>query len=489
MSPDEIASALLRFRHDALGFARWAFPWGTGVLADYSGPLDWQAEELQAVSAVRPDNPIQRAAASGHGIGKSAVTSMIILWAMATYPRAQGIITANTEQQLKSKTTVELSRWFYMSPLTALFKMTKTALFAKDPTYENVWRCDFIPWSERNPEAFAGLHNRGRRQFMIFDEASAIHDEIFDSASGFMSDANTERLWLLFGNPTRNTGYFRECFPPDGRWQRLWTTRQIDSRTVPLSDKELIAQLAKIHGEDSDYFRVRVAGQFPQAETEEFISRTLARKAARRKAPTTDSPIVFGVDVARYGEDTTVVYIRQGLDGQTLGWHEWSGQSTTRTAHRVAELAAKYRPALVAVDEGGVGGGVVDQLLNLRVPRVLGVQFGSKPYGLAPGVRFANRRAELWWQLREWLRRGGAIPLDDGLVEELCSVYTKRPKAEAASDKILLESKAEIKARGGRSPNIADALALTFAAPVVAAPSPLDTTFVPRYDPIDKIQG
>jgi len=486
-SPDEVAAALLRFQHDAYGFALWAFPWGRGVLADAKGPLEWQAEELRAVSAVRPDSVVRRAVASGHGIGKSAVTAIITLWAMSTYPDTRGVITANTEKQLQTKTFAELSRWFHLSPLTGLFDLTATALYAKDPRHSKTWRCDIIPWSERNPEAFAGLHNKGRRQFLIFDEASAISDTIFETASGALTDKGTERLWLLYGNPTRNTGYFRECFPPDGRFHGQWTTKQIDSREVPLSDKDLLAQWAKTYGEDSDFFRVRVAGQFPESNTLEFIPRKLAREAARRKAQPQAGPVVLGVDVARYGDDSTVVYVRQGLDGRSVGWFEWTEQSTVRTAHRIAELAAKYRPALIAVDEGGVGGGVVDQLLTMRTPHVVGVQFGGKPYGLTPGVKFMNRRAELWWQLREWLRRGGAIPLDDGLVEELSTVCQKRPKAEASADKVLLESKAEIKARGGRSPNIADALALTFAVPVFDGPSSLDSARVPRYDPIERV--
>ena len=156
---------------------------------------------------------IQLAVASGHGIGKTALVSWIILWAISTKPDARGVVTANTETQLKTKTWAELGKWFHMFIGKDFFSLTATALFAKDSAHERTWRIDMVPWCERNTEAFAGLHNKERRILVVFDEASAIPDVIWETTEGALTDANTEIIWCVFGNPTRNTGRFRECFP------------------------------------------------------------------------------------------------------------------------------------------------------------------------------------------------------------------------------------------------------------------------------------
>ena len=466
MTPEELARFLLKFRHDPVGFAQVMFPWGQGLLKDFPGLLEWQINIAGEAAKVRPDRVVQLAVASGHGIGKSALTAILTLWMVSTFPDTRGVITANTETQLKTKTFAELSKWFYMSPLPEIFTLTATSMYAKDPEHEKTWRVDIVPWSERNPEAFAGLHNRGRRQFMIFDEASAISDVIFEVASGFLTDKETERLWLMFGNPTRGTGYFRECFPPDGRFRDSWTTRNIDSRTVPISDKDLIEQLVAQYGEDSDYIRVRVRGEFPLGNTLEFIPRDLARKAAQAPDPhgTEGSPLVMGVDVARSGTNDSAVVLRRGLNAR-IGAFRWNGASVVETAERVARLADRYQPDVILVDAGGVGGGVLDALHNFGYMNAMGVQFGSKPLGLAPGVRPLNRRVEMWYMMKEWLRNGGVIPDDDHLIEELCSPCQKVSTSEKMADYLMLESKQEMAARGAPSPDMADALALTFAVP------------------------
>jgi hypothetical protein len=215
---ESLVEWLALVRDDPLAFVLGAFPWGEPdtPLAKFSRPLDWQCEVLEYLRTglLTPHAAICRATASGHGIGKSALVSMIIIWAMMTFPDTKGVITANTETQLKTKTWAELGRWFNLCWFgREFFKLNATSLVSKDESRERTWRVDMIPWSKTNPQAFAGLHNSGKRQFMIFDEASEIEDIIWETAEGFLTDLDAQRFWLAFGNPTKNSGRFREAFP------------------------------------------------------------------------------------------------------------------------------------------------------------------------------------------------------------------------------------------------------------------------------------
>jgi hypothetical protein len=205
----------------------YAFPWGEPgtALAHLDGPRTWQRETLEEIGAqlrrlpdpenTTPDDVwevIQKAVASGHGIGKSALIAMLVMWALSTMEDTRGVITANTEKQLQTKTSPEIAKWHRMAINAHWFIYTTTALYSADPEHEKTWRFDLIPWSEHNTEAFAGLHNEGKRLVLLFDEASAIADKVWEVAEGALTDALTEILWLVFGNGTRATGRFRECF-------------------------------------------------------------------------------------------------------------------------------------------------------------------------------------------------------------------------------------------------------------------------------------
>lgn len=240
MSPDEIRSEVIadlgRFTHDPLGFLLWAFPWSVAgtVLADEDGPDEWQREQLASIGASLREDPhrlIQDATASGHGVGKSSQVAWLILWSLMTHEDTRGVVTANTDGQLRSKSWPELAKWYHLlqfDVLRELFTLEATSIHSSQAGHERNWRIDAIPWSERNTEAFAGLHNAGKRTILLFDEASAIIDAIWETASGGMTDAGTELLHLAFGNPTRNAGRFKEVIA--GRFRHQRTHRQIDSR-------------------------------------------------------------------------------------------------------------------------------------------------------------------------------------------------------------------------------------------------------------------
>jgi hypothetical protein len=455
--------------HDPYRFVLLAFDWGKGELDSHEGPDDWQKDILCAIRdrIVSASEAIQISVASGHGPGKSALVSWLILWAMATVSDTRGIVTANTESQLRTKTWAELSKWHRLCICRDWFALTATAIYAADAAHERTWRIDAVPWSETRTEAFAGLHNKGRRIIVLFDEASAIPDVIWETTEGALTDEGTEIIWGAFGNPTRNSGRFRECF---GRFRHRWITRQIDSRIAKLTNKTQIEQWINDYGEDSDFVRVRVRGVFPRAGSMQFISSEVVHAAAFRDREAEHGfhdPRVMGVDVARFGDDRTVIRIRIGRDARSIPPIKLRGADTMQVAARVIEEAERHHVDAIFVDGGGVGAGVVDRLRLLRKP-VIEVQFGAAAdRSVVTGegtIAFANKRAEMWGLMREWLA-GGTIDDDPELMADLIGVeygYT----IKNGRDAIQLEKKSDMKKRGLASPDDGDALALTFAYPV-----------------------
>ncbi len=462
-----------RFARDPLGFIRSVFPWGRPgtVLAQERGPRDWQAEILQEIGRRLQANAqagiseaIRVAVASGHGVGKSALMAWIKLWALASFVDAMTMITANTEQQLRTKTWPQVVKWFNLMDGRERFSLGETAIVSRQKGHEKTWRGDRVTWSEHNTEAFAGLHNLRRRIVLLFDEASAIADNVWEVAEGALTDEDTEIVWIVFGNPTQSSGRFRECF---GKFRARWITRQIDSRSVPGTNKAQIAQWVEDYGEDSDFVRVRVRGEFPRIGSSQFIGPELV-EAARRREPVSHlhDPLVIGVDVARHGDDRTVIFFRRGRDARTIAPIRLRIPDLMQVAARVAEAARTHGADAVYVDMG-MGAGVVDRLLQLNVPGVIGVEFGGASQGGGrvdgQGANYANKRAEMWGELRAWLAHG-AIPDDAELADDLVG-----PEYSFNSrDQIQLERKEDMKKRGLASPDMGDALALTFAYPAQA---------------------
>ena len=439
---------------DPLKWVFAAFAWGEGELKEFSGPQDWQREILEGVrdKLYRPDEAIRLAIASGHGIGKSALVSWIILWAITTCTDMKGVVTANTETQLKTKTWAEVAKWHRLCLWRNWFRCTATALFSSDPTREKTWRIDMVAWSERNTEAFAGLHNQGKRVLVVFDEASAIHDLIWEVTEGALTDENTEIIWAVFGNPTRNSGRFFECFH---RFRHRWACRKIDSRTAAITNKAQIAQWAEDHGEDSDFFKVRVRGEFPASSAEQFISSGVVAAAVDRSCPPDgSSPVVIGVDCARFGDDQSVILVRQGR--KVLEVIKLRGKRGTDLARKVFETSRRHGADALFIDGGGVGASTCDALHAMEV-RHFEVGFGERAEDNGDNG-FANRRAEMWGRMKSWLERAD-IPNDPELIADLGGPeysYDRRMR-------VVLEKKDDMKARGLASPDVGDALAVTFA--------------------------
>ena len=453
------------FRHDPAGFARFAWP-GLELKEWQSELLGYIGEKLRE-GELTTQEVIQTAIASGHGIGKSAVVAILILWAITTESDTIGVVTANTENQLKTKTWAELSRWYNKFRYKHWFKFTATALFSSDPEHEKHWRIDMIPWSERNTEAFAGLHNKGKRILLIFDEASAIPDAIWEVSEGALTDEHTEIIWAVFGNPTRNTGSFYNCF---GKFRHRWRIRNIDSRNVEGTNKAQIQKWIEDYGEDSDFVKVRVRGEFPSAGTNQLIS-TVNVEVARRNQLHPDEfmsqPVIIGVDVARFGTCESVICARKGR--KQVYQKAFLGLDTVQLAMRIAEA---YRDlggsGTIIVEENGVGGGVIDTLRNLGYP-VVGLISGK---AAEDKDIFFNNTAESWFKMMKWFELGADIIDDPILAEQL----TSREYFYTSKSQLRLQDKEDLEV----SPDRADALAITFAHTV--HPNVIQQSFEPSHE-------
>ena len=460
-------------KDDPEAFVLFAFPWGQQgtPLAQFSGPRKWQREVLRKVAAHIAKNKtatgyevLRMATASGRGIGKSALVSWLILWMLTTRIGSTIIVSANSEAQLRSVTWAEVTKWLSLLLNSHWFEVSATRVMPAKWLAEIVerdlkkgtryWSVEGRLWSEENPDAYAGVHNFDG-VMVIFDEASGIPDPIWSVTAGFFTENTPNRFWLAFSNPRRNEGYFYECFNAK---REFWQTQNIDARQVEDTDKAVYEQIIAEYGADSSQAKVEVYGEFPSDGDDQFIAPRIVDEAmARTRYKDESAPRVIGVDPARSGADSTVIVVRQGRD--VVAIKRYRGEDTMATVGRGIDAIEEFNPALTVIDEGGLGYGILDRLKEQRY-KVRGVNFGWKAKN---PVMWGNKRAEMWGDMREWLRTA-SIPHDRLLKSDLCGPHTK----PNSSGTIFLEGKKEMKARGQASPDAADALAVTFAYPLAS---------------------
>ena len=456
---------------DLEAFVLYAFPWGVKntPLAKFSGPRKWQREVLRDVTDhIRAQkgkvnfDTIREAVSSGRGIGKSALVSWLVLWMLTTRIGGSVVVSANSENQLRSVTWAELTKWAAMLINSHWWEISATKLVPAKWLTDLVerdmkkgtryWACEGKLWSEENPDSYAGVHNQDG-MMLIFDESSGIPDPIWDVGAGFFTENTPDRYWFAFSNPRRNTGYFFETFNAK---RAFWKSRTVDARTVEDTDKAVYEQIIAEYGEDSTQAKVEVYGEFPSAGEDQFIGSMLVDDAMKRpKWKDMTAPIVLGVDPARGGADATVIAVRQGRDIVKI--LRYQGEDTMTIVGRVIDAIEEFKPALTVIDEGGLGYGILDRLTEQRY-KVRGVNFGNKA---KHSIAFGNKRAEMWNDMRNWLK-SASIPQDRQLKADLTGP-TKKPNS---SGTIFLEGKKEMKARGLASPDAADAICVTFAFPV-----------------------
>lgn len=470
---------------DPYGFVLAMYPWREpGPLEGHDGPDTWQRDFLialgQQVIARGFDGQaavaaIRYAVSSGHGIGKSVIVAWLVDWLMSTRPHCQGTVTANTITQLQTKTWAAIQRWTKLCKTGHWFTLNSERMYRTG--YKESWFCAPQSSKEENSEAFAGQHAADSTSWYIFDEASAIADKIYEVAEGGLTDG--EPMLFLFGNPTRSQGSFHAaCF---GTMRHRFHPIVIDSRTSRFTNKQQIAEWIQDYGEDSDFVRVRVRGLPPSASDLQFIGSHLVSAAqAATVAILPDEPLIAGLDLARGGSDECVIRFRRGKDARTIAPIRVPGEKARDSMQMVTLvtdiLGKSYdgrKVAMLFVDAtgGSIGGPIADRLRQLGHSNVIDVQFG----GESPDPKIANMRAYMWSKLRDWLAAGGAIDTMAGLEIDLTGPGYFHDK----QDRLLLESKEQMKKRGLDSPDDGDALALTFAQ-VIRVDQPAAQPYRPR---------
>lgn len=470
------------YKDNPYNFVMFAFPWGQKgtPLEKLKGPRPWQKKYLEEVAQSIKENHkrqslglkpevFKAATISGRGPGKSTLVAWLALWQLSCQLGSSVIVTANTHSQLVSKTFAEIDVWLTLAINRYWFEATQTKI-SPAPWFADAvkkglsigsqyWYIDGVLWNEDNPDGFVGAHNR-YGMMLLYDEASGIPQPIWTASRGFFSDISDYRFWLVFSNPRSNAGPLFECFH---KFRDDWHLTQIDSRTIDDLDQKENEELIRQFGEDSDEARVEVKGQFPKTGDRQFISRAAVTDATHRELDRYDdhAPLLMGVDPARFGDDSTVIRFRRGRDARSIPAVTLKSMDNVEVANRVIELIEKFNPKAVFIDSGG-GAGIID-ILRHRGFKPHECDFGGK----STKDKYSDHRTEMWGDMRDWIP-GAMLPrpvvtdmkhADTKLIDDLCA-----PEYEyfGREDKLKLESKEKMKKRGFKSPDNADALALTF---------------------------
>jgi len=409
-------------------------------------PDPWQLDVLRALA--RGYNRL--AIRSAHGVGKTALASWIMLWFSATRAPYKCICTAPSAPQLFDALWPELLGWIGKLPQgwRDLWHITSDHITLKSDA-----ECFISARTSRaeQPEAMQGIHSQNI--LLVADEASGIAEPVFEAASGSMSSANA--ITLLIGNPVRSTGFFWRCFMIE---RDRWYTRQVTGAESPRVSPGFMREMAERYGTDSNAYRIRCLGEFPVSDDDTLIGAELIDSAMTRDVPLDLTvPEFWGLDVARYGTDSSVLIKRRGncVIEPPRRWRNLDLMSLAGAVKREYDLSANSRPTLVAVDSIGLGAGVCDRLAEQQVP-VLAVNVSEQPSVVG---RYVRLRDELWDRCREWLAsRVVRLPKDDRLRDGLAS-----PRFTFDSNgRLRVESKDSMRSRGLASPDEADALNLTF---------------------------
>jgi phage terminase large subunit len=438
-------------------------------------PWSKQREILESVR----DHP-RTAVRSCHGVGKTAIAARAALWFLATHPRSRVITTATTWNQVETQLWREIHQAHALADGHVGGKLTSTRLDLGPDWFA-------IGFSTDRPERFQGHH--ADYLLLVVDEASGVDDSIFEAAQGFFTAAGA-RL-LMIGNPTQLSGEFFDAFHTKRAAYSLISMGAFDTpaftgEDVPadvlrvLPTEQWVADMRALYGETSPLWDVRVLGQFPSTADDTVIALGDIERA-HRFTTEPSSPVVVGVDVARFGSDETVIAVRRGRHVRLA--EILSGRDTMEVVGAVVRTVSGIKveridfPTIV-VDDVGVGGGVTDRLRELlaerrHTDRIRLVAFNG---GSRPRMRddYPNRRSELWFQFAEELKTVDLDP-DEQLAADLVA---PKYKLDSAGRRVV-EAKADTKKRLGRSPDRADAVLMTFAAAPVASLPPDDG---PEYD-------
>ena len=445
-------------------------------------PSKQQIELLQAV--VKAKRVTVR---SGHGTGKDATGSWIALWFLCTRPYAKVVVTAPTNRQLRDIFLAEISKWLRRSVVSEEFVVRKDSIQHKEAPKE--WWLRLISPSiratkEEQAETLAGLH--GDHLLIIVDESSGIPDPTFVPLEGALTQPDNKVL--LIGNMTKNSGYFYDThFHSVIRedWLRLhW-----DSRKSTNVDSSMPLYFAKKYGEDSNVFRIRVEGNPPLQDETTLIPLWTAEQCVGSEFEVAeDEPLYLGVDVARYGDDSSIILPRRGL--QIKPWETFRKLNTIDLGGFVMQTYQDLDASGCAIDVIGVGAGVSDWLEKHKMKNLYQVNVALASSDI---TKYSRLRDELWCKVRDNCLLGKYSFPDvkvngepESLGQQLASELATVRYSFNAHGGYIIESKKDLKARGIPSPNIADALGLTeyfanSATKVFGEKKPVEEDFHSKY--------
>lgn len=440
---------------------------------------DWQSEVLQAAAAgalglkggaVNPDGLNRIALKASKGPGKSTVLSWIGWWFLACFPHPKVVCTSVSGDNLSDGLWTEFAKWQARSPmLQGMFTQSAERIIAND--HPDTWWCSARQWAktanaDQQADTLAGIH--ADNVLILIDESGGIPDGVVAAAEAGLANADPTQgkhaLLVQAGNPTHTIGpLYRACT----RERALWWVKEISGdpddpkRAKRVSIQWAREQIQKWGSREHPFVLVNVLGKFPPGQSNTLIGVNDAEEATQRTVVERDyylEPKVLGVDVARFGDDRSVICMRQGR--ACFRPKVFRNLDTQELAGQVAMVIERHSPDACFVDiTGGVGAGVYDRLRALGF-NVTPVEFAGKPLS----NRYKNKRAEMWFLMADWIKAGGAIPDDGELLAELTAPTYKFDSA----GRLQLEAKETMKERGLPSPDKGDALALTFAFPVMA---------------------
>lgn len=438
-SENPFVDFIKKYRHDPVAFVKNIFK---------AEPDEWQTQFLEAIR----DNNRRISVRSGHGVGKSTAASWAMLWYLLTRYPAKVVVTAPTSSQLFDALFAEIKRWVKeMPPALRELLEVKSDRIELRPSPTEAFISARTSRAEQ-PEALQGIHSDN--VMLVADEASGVPEAVFEAAAGSMSGHNA--VTILLGNPVRSSGYF---FETHNRLKDEWFTLHVNCEKSERVSKEFVREMAIKYGEESNAYRVRVLGEFPLSDDDTMIPFSVVEQAMTRDIEVDEfAPVIYGVDVARFGSDKSALAKKKG--NVITEVKKWKGLDLMQL---VGAIKNEYdsedslnRPVSIYVDSIGLGSGVVDRLRELGLPAV-GINVSESP---AMKTSYVNLRAELWGKMKSWLeQRGCAIPKDDDLLAEL----TAPRYAFNSGGKLRVESKDEMKKRGLSSPDLADACILTLA--------------------------
>jgi len=434
-SGNDFVAFIERYENDPIGFVE-------NVLE--AKPLPWQKDFLQAIA--RKERRISVRA--GHGVGKSTACSWALIWHMTTRFPQKSVVTAPTSAQLFDALYSELKAWINKLPpvLRESYEVFSDRIVLKGAP-ESSFISARTSSSER-PEALAGVHSE--HVLLVVDEASAVPEAVFEAAAGSMSGHSASTI--LISNPTRNSGLF---YKTHHDLASDWCRMHVSCLNIPLVSADFVSQIKATYGAESNAFRIRVLGEFALADDDTLIPAELVDGAISRDISINSSePLVFGLDVARFGSDRTALVKRKG--NVVVEVKSWGGLDTMQVVGAIVNEAKLDRPDEICVDTIGLGSGVADRLRELG----MNVRDVNVAESSAMNPNANKLRDELWLAVKEWLAtKSVKLPADDQLRHELVAPrYTF-----TSSGKVQVESKDSMRKRGMRSPDLADALCLSFA--------------------------